>query len=196
LRSGSLSNGRGPWAQPPARIGERKMIAIKSSLWSNRSRRGHAILDMRARSDGFSRHSGAKPYPGLRCLLGLAASAFGLRSGRLASPRDPWLRLLPPIRPAPTIPARRARFGLNFPNPVGHGRRFRQKRQRRMPLLRWVFGFCRERSVTRSRSWQSRRGCFRLERDEGPLSTAWVSQPALTQCSALANRSHRGIGRR
>ena len=107
-----------------------------------------AILDMRARSDGYPRHSGA-------CAVIRAFDAFSLPLLRWFDPEDAHrmaiqgLRLLPPMRSRPDDSKLAVRaFGLNFPNPIGMAAGFDKSAEAPDALLRLGFGFVEIGSVT------------------------------------------------
>ena len=135
-----------------------------------------AILDMRARSDGYPRHSGA-------CAVIRAFDAFSLPLLRWFDPEDAHrmaiqgLRLLPPMRPRPDDSKLAVRaFGLNFPNPIGMAAGFDKSAEAPDALLRLGFGFVEIGSVTPQTAEPAirGRGCFAWSATR-PSSTAWVS---------------------
>ena len=153
-----------------------------------------AILDLRARSDGYARHSGAHPV--IR-----AFDAFSLPLLRWLDPEDAHrlaiqgLRLLPPVKPRADDPKLAVRaFGLNFPNPIGMAAGFDKNAEVPDALLRLGFGFVEIGSVTpKPQTGNPRPRLFRLERDEAVINRmGFNNDGAEAALRRLAARAHHG----
>ena len=153
-----------------------------------------AILDLRARSDGYSRRAGA-------CPVIRAFDAFSLPLLRWLDPEDAHrlaiqgLRLLPPVRPRADDHKLAVRaFGLNFPNPIGMAAGFDKSAEVPDALLRLGFGFVEIGSVTpRPQGGNPRPRLFRLERDEAVINRmGFNNDGAEVALRRLAARAHHG----
>ena len=106
------------------------------------------------------------------------------------------LRLLPPIRPRPDDPKLAVRaFGLNFPNPDRHGRRFRQERRSSRCAVAGRVSLVEIGSVTPAASRQSAAAAIPASRREVAINRMGFNNDGadavLRRLAARASRRHR-----
>jgi len=147
-----------------------------------------AVRDLHARSDGYH------DIPELAAVI-RAFDALSLPLLRWLDPEDAHrlaiqgLRLLPPVRRAPTIQTGGAGLWPELSQSGRHGRRLRQEARRfRTLCCGWVFGFVEIGTVTpKPQVGNPRPRLFRLERDEAVINR-WASTMTAACCAAAAGR--------